>query len=77
MNDPAAAPIRFVPTILCAMDVQAHPVNVAETDCACPDNYPDVTPITDIDSAVAYVLPEPHNDSLAGYWHLTHRVMPG
>lgn len=70
MNDPAAAPIRSVPTILCAMDVQAHTANVAETDCACPDDYPDVTPITDIDLAVAYVLPDLHTDSLAERWML-------
>ena len=78
MNDSGAAPIRSMPVILCAMDLESHMANAVETDCfappetdcACPDDGTPPLLTADIDPTLAYALPALHTDALPGGWVL-------
>ena len=78
MNNAVVAPIRSMPVILCAMDLESHGTSAIEsdcfappeTDCACPVDGT-LPPLTaDIDPTVAYALPALHTDALPGGWVL-------
>jgi len=78
MNNAVVAPIRSMPVILCAMDLESHMANAVETDCfappetdcACPSDGTPPLLTADIDPTVAYALPALHTDALPGDWVL-------